>query len=37
MTSFPNFYGVKYENASYFLDDLEMALLTNGRDEDAVN
>ena len=36
MTSFPNFYGVKYENASYFLDELEMALLTSGRDEDAV-
>ena len=36
MTSFPNFYGVKHENASYFLDDLEMALLTFGRDEDAV-
>ena len=32
MTSFPNFYGVKHENASYFLDDLEMALLTFGRD-----
>ena len=36
MTSFPNFYGLKYENASYFLDDLEMALLTSGRDEDNV-
>ena len=36
MTSFPNFYGVKYENVRYFLDDLEMALLTSGRDEDAV-
>ena len=36
MNSFPKFYGGKYENASYFLDDLEMALLTFGRDEDAV-
>ena len=36
MTSFPNFYGVKGENANYFLDDLEMALLTSGRDDDDV-
>ena len=36
MTTFPNFYGLKHENASYFLDDLEMALLTSGRDEDNV-
>ena len=36
MTSFPNFYGLKYENASYFLDDLEMALFTSRRDEDDV-
>ena len=36
MTTFPNFYGLKHENASYFLDDLEMALLTFGRDEDNV-
>ena len=37
MTSFPNFYNVKHKNASYFLDDLEMALLTSGRDGDDVN
>ena len=36
MTSFSNFYGLKYKNASYFLDDLEMALLTSRRDEDDV-
>ena len=36
MTTFPNFNGLKHENASYFLDDLEMALLTFGRDEDNV-
>ena len=36
MTTLPNFYGLKHENASYFLDDLEMALLTSGRDEDNV-
>ena len=36
MTTFPNFYGLKHENASYFLDDLEMAWLTSGRDEDNV-
>ena len=30
--AFPNFYGRKGENASYFLDDLEMAFLVSGRD-----
>ena len=34
--AFPNFYGKRYENASYFLDDLEMAFLASGRDENAV-
>ena len=34
--SFPYFYGTKGENASYFLDDLEMALLASRRDEDEV-
>ena len=34
MLVFPNFYGKRHENASYFLDDLEMALLASGRDED---
>lgn len=32
MNLFWNFYGVKGENASYFLDDLEMDLLTLGQD-----
>ena len=36
MLAFPNFYGRKHENASYFLDDLEMALLVSGWDEDEV-
>ena len=36
MMSFPNFYGNKGENASYFLDDLEMALLASRRDKDDV-
>ena len=36
MASFPYFYGRKYENATYFLDDLEMALLAFGRDENKV-
>ena len=36
MASFPYFYGRKFENASYFLDDLEMAFLVSGRDEDHV-
>ena len=34
--SFPSFHGKNYENASYFLDDLEMAFLASGRDEDEV-
>ena len=34
--SFPYFYGIKGENASYFLDDLEMALLASRRDKDEV-
>ena len=33
---FPNFYGKKLENASNFLDDLEMAFLVSGRDEEEV-
>lgn len=33
MTTFPNFYGVKSENASYLLDDLKMALLTSWQDK----
>ena len=36
MLAFPNFYGRKHENASYFLDDLEMALLAFGQDENEV-
>ena len=36
MMSFPNFHGENYENASYFLDDLEMAFLASGWDEDEV-
>ena len=36
MASFPYFYGRKFENASYFLDDLEMSFLISGRDEDHV-
>ena len=36
MASFPYFYGRKFENVSYFLDDLEMAFLVSGRDEDHV-
>ena len=36
MLTFPNFYGRRHENASYFLDDLEMALLASGLDEDEV-
>ena len=36
MLAFPSFYGRKHENASYFLDDLEMALLALGQDEDEV-
>ena len=34
--SFPSFHNKNYENASYFLDDLEMAFLALGRDEDEV-
>ena len=36
MMAFPNFHGRKSENASYFLDDLEMAFLASGRDEEEV-
>ena len=36
MMSFPSFHGKNYENASYFLDDLEMAFLASGRDKDEV-
>ena len=36
MLAFPNFYGRKYENASYFLDNLKMTLLALGKDEDEV-
>ena len=36
MLAFPNFYGRMHENASYFLDDLEMALLASRWDEDEV-
>ncbi|MCO5587802.1 hypothetical protein L7F22_041754 [Adiantum nelumboides] len=34
--AFPNFYGKRYESASSFLDDLEMAFLVSGRDEEEV-
>ena len=34
--AFPSFHGREKENASNFLDDLEMAFLVSGRDEDAV-
>ena len=34
--AFPNFFGRKNENASYYLDDLEMAFLASGRDENEV-
>ena len=34
MLAFPNFYERKNENASYFLNVLEMALLAFGQDED---
>ena len=33
--AFPNFYGRKCEDASYFLDDLEMAFLASRQDENA--
>ena len=36
MLAFPNFYGRKHKNASYFLDDLEMALLAFGQNENEV-
>ena len=36
MLAFPNFYGRKHEDASYFLDDLEMALLASWQDENEV-
>ena len=36
MMSFPSFQGKNYENASYFLDDLEMAFLALGWDADEV-
>ena len=34
--AFSNFYGIKYENAHNFLDDLEMAFLVSGRDDEGV-
>ena len=34
--SFPSFHGKNYENARYFLHDLEMAFLASWRDEDEV-
>ena len=37
MLAFPNFYGRKHDNASYFLDNLEMALLASRQDEDEGN
>ena len=36
MMTFPSFHGRNYENASYFLDNLEMAFLASGRDQDEV-
>ena len=36
MTSFSYFYGRKHESAGNFLDDLEMAFLVSGRDDDEV-
>ena len=36
MLAFPKFYGRKHKNASYFLDDLEMALLAFGQDENEI-
>ena len=36
MMSFPNFHGKNYENASYSLDDLEMAFLASRPDKDEV-
>ena len=34
--AFPSFHGRERENASNFLNDLEMAFLVSGRDKDAV-
>ncbi|MCO5604491.1 hypothetical protein L7F22_058658 [Adiantum nelumboides] len=34
--AFPNFYGKRCESASNFLDDLEMAFLVSGRDEEEI-
>ena len=34
--TFPSFHGKNYKNASYFLNDLEMAFLASRRDEDEV-
>ncbi|MCO5594453.1 hypothetical protein L7F22_048483 [Adiantum nelumboides] len=34
--AFPNFFGKQYESASNFQDDLEMAFLVSGRDEEEV-
>ena len=36
MTSFSYFYGKKHESAGNFIDDLEMAFLVSGRDDDEV-
>ena len=36
MMTFPSFHGKNYENASYFLDNLEMAFLASRRDQDEV-
>ena len=36
MTSFAYFYGGKHESAGNFLDNLEMAFLVSGRDDDEV-
>ena len=36
MLAFLNFYGRKHENANYFLDDIEMALLASRQDKDEV-
>ena len=36
MMSFSSFHNKNYENAIYFLDDLEMAFLTSGREKDEV-
>ena len=34
--TFPSFHSKNYKNANYFLDDLEMAFLASGLDEDVV-